>query len=566
MSKNTLYYGDNLDVLRRYIKDESVDLIYLDPPFKSNQDYNVLFKEHDGARAAAQIKAFEDTWRWDQLAAQAYLDLVNGPDSRLSRAMQALRLVLGPSDMMAYLAMMAPRLVELHRVLKPTGSIYLHCDPTASHYLKLLLDAVFRPENFRNEIVWKRSSSHGDVKQGMRRCGRIHDVILFYTKEAVYFWNPVFTPYDSHYTESMYRYEDAKGRRYRLGDLTAARPGGDVSYEWRVKRRKDSTEPWVADWNNEYLKPRKGWEYLGVLPYKGRFWAYSKENMIKMWKAGEIIHSSSGIPQYKRYLDKQPGVPLQDVWTDINPLGGTKKERLGYPTQKPQALLERIILSSSNPGDVVLDPFCGCGTAVVAAERLDRRWIGIDVTHLAVNLVKIRLRDSFGGQAKYDVIGEPVSVPDAQALARNDPWQFQWWALGLVGARPVEKKKGADKGIDGRIYFTDEPEGPAKQIVISVKSGHTTAAHVRDLRGVVERESAAIGVLITLQDPTQPMRGEAVEAGFYESPFIKERYPRIQLLTVEDLLQGKGINYPSTTNVTLKKAPVAKSNGEQMSF
>jgi DNA modification methylase len=563
--ENLLYYGDNLDVLRRHVADASVDLVYLDPPFNSAQDYNVLFKERDGTESAAQITAFEDTWRWNEEASRAYREVVEA-GAKVSQAMQAFHTYLGGNDMLAYLAMMAPRLIELRRVLKETGSIYLHCDPTASHYLKILMDAVFGPANFRTEIVWKRSSAHSDAKQGRKQHGRIHDVLLFYTKGERNTWNPVYTPYDESYLESLYRFVDENGRRYREGDLTAAKPGGDVSYEWRVKRRKDSTKRWVADQEKEYLKPRKGWEYLGVLPYKGRFWAYSRANMAKMWKSGQIIHRSTGFPQFKRYLDEQPGVPLQDVWTDINPLAGSEKERLGYPTQKPEALLERIVASSSNEGDLVLDPFCGCGTTVAVAQRLKRRWIGIDITHVAINLMKRRLHDAFGKDVAFQVIGEPTDWAGAADLAKSDPYQFQWWALGLVDARRAEGKKGADKGIDGRLFFHDEADtNKTKQVIFSVKAGHTNVAHVRDLRGVIEREKAEIGVLISLEEPTQPMRREAAEAGFYRSPGWNKDYPRIQLRTIRELLGGAGIDMPpkSQTNVTYKKAPKAKASGPE---
>lgn len=558
--ENILYYGDNLDIMRRYVKDESVDLIYLDPPFNSSQNYNVLFKEQDGTKAASQIRVFEDTWTWDQEDEAVYADLVMA-GGKVADVMQAFRTFLGPCDMLAYLVMMAPRLVEMRRVLKSTGSIYLHCDPTASHYLKMLMDGVFGPENFKTEIVWKRSSAHSDAKQGRKQHGRIHDILLFYTKTNSYTWNQVFTSYDDSYINSLYRFVDENGRRYREGDLTAAKPGGDVSYEWHVKRRKDSTERWVADLEEEYLNPLKAMEYLSVLPYKGRFWAYSKENMVKMWKRGQIIHRSTGFPQYKRYLDEQPGVPLQDLWTDINPLSGSEKERLGYPTQKPEALLERIIRSSSTDHDLVLDPFCGCGTTIAAAEKLNRKWIGIDVTHLAITLMKERIKDTFGESIAFNVVGEPVSVPDAAALAASDPYQFQWWSLGLVGARPVEGKKGADKGIDGKIVFQGDAAGKFETVIISVKAGHVTANHVRDLRGVVEREKAAIGALISMEDPTGPMQTEAVTTGFYESRIWNKRYPKIQLLTITELLAGKKIDMPPIRQVgaTFKKAPKASN-------
>jgi hypothetical protein len=275
---------------------------------------------------------------------------------------------------------------------------------------------------------------------------------------------------------------------------------------------------------------------------------------------GRLIYTKSGMPEYKRYLYEMPGVALQDVWTDIQPINSQAQERLGYPTQKPEALLERIVAASSNPGDVVLDPFCGCGTAVAAAQKLGRRWIGIDITHLAINLIKHRLINAFGADANYQVIGEPVDQHGAASLAASDPYQFQWWALGLVGARPAEQKKGADKGIDGRLYFHDESTGgTTKQIIFSVKAGKTGAAHLRDLLGVLDRERAQIGVLISLQEPTREMRKEAASAGYYPSPW-GTKHPRLQLLTIEELLSGAKLDYPpSRANVTFKKAPKAAS-------
>jgi len=531
VADNLLYYGDNLDVLRRYVKDESVDLVYLDPPFNSSRDYNAFFAEQDGTRAAAQIKAFKDTWRWDQSAAAAYHEFVTSKavSDRAKRALIAFRDLLGDNDMLAYLAMMAPRLVELRRVLKPTGSLYLHCDPTASHYLKLLLDSVFGPDNYGNEIVWKRFSSKNDSL----RYGKNHDSIFFYTKTQQFLWNAQFVPFEADYVSENYRYvEPETGRRYRLSDLTANKAGGDVDYEWH-----------------------------GVKPYKGRHWAFSRENMDKFLAQGRIVFRRTGMPVFKRFLDEMPGVPLQDIWTDVRLHAGSK-ERLGYPTQKPLALLERIIRASSNEGDTVLDPFCGCGTTVAAAQKLNRRWVGIDITHLAIALIKVRMRDAYGpGVAKaYQVVGEPVSEPDARALAESDPYQFQWWALGLVGARPVEQKKGADKGVDGRLYFHDDAEtARTKQVVFSVKAGHATVAHVRDLLGVLGREKAEIGVLLTMQEPTAPMRTEAAGAGFYTSPFDNKPYPRFQIRTVTELLAGRGLELPPSGDLrTFRKAPKAR--------
>lgn len=555
---NTLYYGDNLDILRRYVKDESVDLVYLDPPFNSAQDYNVLFAEQDGDRAAAQIQAFEDTWKWDANAAAAYHETVTagGP---VSVVLQAFRQFLGTNDMLAYLTMMAPRLQELNRVLKPTGSLYLHCDPTASHYLKLLLDAVFGPERYLSEIVWKRSSAHSDTKQGRKLHGHIHDVILFYSKGKEWTWNAQFTAYDAEYLEQEYRHKSPTGRHYKETDLTAARPGGDVSYEWRVLRRAPDAA-WEADLSDEWRTPTTGTEYRGVYPYQGRFWAYSRDNLIAFAKSGHLVHRSTGMPRLVQYADEMPGIGLQDLWVDIPPISPKAAERLGYPTQKPEALLDRIVLSSSSPGDVVLDPFCGCGTAVASAQKNGRSWIGIDITHLAIGLIRSRMQSAFGKDLQMQIVGEPTTLDDAAQLAEQDKFQFQAWALGLVGARTAtSSKKGADKGIDGRLYFhAGAADGKTDQIILSVKGGKLKADDVRALDGVRNREKAAIGVLISFEEPSKKMRADAAALGMYDTPWGS--YPRIQLLTVAELLEGKQIQYPHVTegNKTVKRAPKAK--------
>ena len=532
--KNQLYYGDNLDVLGRHVADESVDLVYLDPPFNSNATYNVLFAERDGTQAAAQIKVFGDTWRWDEGAARAYAEVVEA-GGRVSQAMQALRTFLGETDMLAYLAMMAPRLVELRRAMKASAGIYLHCDPSASHYLKMLMDAVFGPDQFRNEIVWKRTSAHSSAK----RFGPVHDVILFYGRSDEMQWIGGHQPYDAGYVK----------QRFARGD---ERPWKDADLTGSGVRHGETGEIW------------RGFNVTA----KGRHWAYPPTELDRLDSEGMIYWPSKkgGWPRFKKYLNDAKGVPLQDVWTDIYPINSQAQERLGYPTQKPEALLERIISASSHEGDVVLDPFCGCGTTIAAAQALGRRWIGIDVTNLAITLIRHRLKDAYGDDIEpaYQVIGEPVSVPDAEALAAADPYQFQWWALGLVGARPAEGKKGADQGIDGRIYFHDGDTGKTKQIVLSVKAGKLQAPYVRDLRGVVEREQAALGVLLTLNAPTKAMRTEAASAGFYASPW--GQHPRVQILTVGELLAGKKLDAPPPrqTSRTYKRAPKAlKKAGEQ---
>jgi len=478
-TENTLYYGDNLDILRRYIKDESIDLVYLDPPFNSNATYNVLFAEQNGSQAAAQIKAFEDTWKWDRMSAESYQQVVEA-GSKVSQAMQAFRQLLGDNDMLAYLSMMAPRLVELRRVLKPTGSIYLHCDPTASHYLKMLMDSVFGVKNFRNEIIWCYSGGGIPKKDFASK----HDIVLRYTKTDDYYF-------------------DVDSIRQEYSPEILSRPKSSYA------EHSYKTSPG---------KKTVGWD----LNPKG----------------------------------KHP-----DDWFYMPIINPCAKERLGYPTQKPEALLDRIIKASSKKGDLVLDPFCGCGTTIASAQKLNRRWVGIDITHLAIALIKHRLMDTFADKAKYDVIGEPVSLPDAEDLAKQDPIEFQKWACGLVGARPFEVKKGADKGIDGRIYFHDEGVGgKTKQVILSVKAGHTGPSHVRDLHGVIDREKAQLGVLITLQEPTHPMRSEAASTGFYESRWGK--HPKLQILTVKELLEGARIDMPPLevmdADATFKRAKKAE--------
>jgi DNA modification methylase len=531
----TLYYGDNLDILKRYLKDETVDLIYLDPPFNSAQTYNAFFHEKDGSEAASQIRAFEDTWRWNQESQRTYEEMVLQP-GKVSEVMQAFRTFLGTNDMMAYLAMMAPRLVELRRVLKPTGSLYLHCDATASHYLKLLCDAVMGAENFRNEIIWKRTTSKSLMT---RRLPNNHDIIFAYQKSEAAFWNAdaIFQPYDpdnlEEKTSAKYCHKDEDGRIYRLDNLINPNPD----------------------------RPNLTYEFLGVK----KVWRWTKDRMTAAHQAGLVVQTRPGtVPQLKRYLDEQRGRPLDDVWDDIPPLNSQANERLGYPTQKPVALLERIVLASSAPGDVVLDPFCGCGTTIDAAEKLGRKWIGIDITQLATSLIKNRLRDTYGENIEIVTVGEPVTPNDAGNLAEQDKYQFQWWALGLVGARPVEQKKGADHGIDGKILFRDDHRLPKpEQIIIQVKGGKTGVKDVRDLRGVLDREKAAIGVLISLQPPTKEMVAEAVSTGFYVHKVNQQQYPRLQLRTVKELMEGKGIERPSNVaavDETFKKA--AKSDAK----
>ena len=531
-SPNTLYFGDNLHILRQYIPDESVDLIYLDPPFNSNATYNVLFRERSGEESAAQITAFDDTWRWNIESELAYQDVITQQTGKIGDLLAAMRAFLGQNDMMAYLTMMAQRMVELHRVLKPAGSIYLHCDPTASHYLKLLLDAVFGAANFRNEIVWRRTNAKGLAFKGYPRN---NDILLYYSKDTAFSWNRPFRPYDKEYVERFYRYkEEGTGRRYRLGDLTNPnRNRPNLTYEW-----------------NGHL----------------RVWRWTKERMQEAHDNGLIEYSSTGLARQKRYLDEMNGNPVDTIWEDIKPIQAHAKERLGYPTQKPEALLERIISASSNEGDVVMDPFCGCGTAVAAAERLNRRWVGIDITHLAITLIRHRLHDAFGEElGPYEVVGEPKDLLSAESLALHDRYQFEWWALGLVDARPArDRKKGADAGIDGYINFFDDNSGKPKRIVVQVKSGGVQRSQVATLKSDMERENADLALFVTLKPPTRPMQQEALQAGFYApEAFPDHQFPRVQILTIEDLLAGAQPQYPRyAPQATFQRAPRQRRRGQ----
>jgi len=472
--ENKLYFGDNLHIMRDHISDESIDLIYLDPPFNSKATYNVLFDEKNGTHSRAQITAFEDTWHWGIESEEAYHEIVTQGPKKLSDLIQALRSFLGQNDMMAYLTMMAIRLIEMHRVLKPTGSIYLHCDPTASHYLKLVMDAIFEVKNFRNEIVWCYKSGGASKYNFAKK----HDIIFRYTKT----------------NKCIFNYEKEKSY-----GQTGGGQGGKVKYY------KDE---------------------IGTYSYAG----------------------------------------IKDWWT-ISMLSTTHSERLGYPTQKPETLLERIVKASSNEGDIVFDPFCGCGTTIVVAERLNRKWIGIDITYLAVNLMQHRLKTSFGADlSPYELIGDPKDIQGAKALAEHDRFQFEWWALGKIFARPAQdKKKGADSGVDGYIYFFDDTSGKAKKVIVQVKSGHVSVSQIRDLKGTMKGENAEIGAFITLKEPTRPMIEEAISAGFYEPELLQgKKYPKIQILTIEELFEDRQLKYPRiSSEVTFKNAKRKIDSGDQ---
>ena len=539
---NRLYYGDNLEILGNEIADGSVDLIYLDPPFNSNATYNILFRAPDGEQSQAQIEAFEDTWHWTETAEDAYWQVLHGKNSEVARMLTAMRGFLGENDMMAYLAMMAVRLIELHRVLKPTGSLYLHCDPTASHYLKILLDAVFGKDKFVSEVIWKRTFAHGSAK----RWAPIHDVVFLFTKTNLRVWSNPRIAHDASYIEKHFNLvDDETGRRFSPITLTGS-----------GTRTGKSGEPWhgidPTDSGRHWALPTKILERLGVTS------GTVQERLDKLDEAGYVYwpKKEGGKPRLKHFLDSLDGVAPSDIWTDIPPLSSHSKERLGYPTQKPVALLERIISSSSNEGDVVLDPFCGCGTTVHAAEKLGRQWIGIDITHLAISLIERRLRDAFPGIA-FKTHGVPTTINAARDLAERDKHEFEKWAVSLIpDAQPFKGgRKGADTGIDGIVYLRTGKSKTDKAI-IEVKGGGVSVDQVHKLKSVIEREKAIMGLFMTLRKPTQPMVKEAAAAGFVELDLGAGtmRFPRLQIVTIEDLLKGLRPKMPIIDSTAFRRA------------
>ena len=527
IAPNTLYYGDNLAILRELIPNESVDLIYLDPPFNSNASYNVLFKAPEGHESKAQIEAFDDTWHWTDAAEVAFDQVMKSGNSQASEMLRAMLVFLGRNDMMAYLAMMAVRLLELHRVLKPTGSLYLHCDPVASHYLKILLDAIFGKFNFRNEITWIRTFSHGNVS---RNYGSICDNILFYSKSDNFKWNQVFVVKKLEDFLKAYKYSDKDGRQWQ--SVTLRNPGYRPNLQYNYTASNGVT-----------YKPHPNG------------WSCNLERMQK-YDLEDRLHfpaKADGALRLKMYADESAGQRLQNVWTDIYPIGAQATERLGYPTQKPVALVERILAASSSPGDTVLDPFCGCGTTLHAAAKMDRKWVGIDITHLAIGLIGRRLNAAFP-KLKFKIIGVPKDRDGARALAKADPYEFQKWALSMIEAQPYkEGRKGRDGGIDGYLYF--KPDGKfTEKAIVSVKSGQNlNPTMVKDLIVTVDQEFAKMGVFLTLEPPTRGMVTQAAAAGLYETEY--GTFPKIQIITVAQLFEPSSpLKMPWQDTSMFKKA------------
>jgi DNA modification methylase len=541
ITKNTLYYGDNLEVLRKYIKDETVDLCYIDPPFNSKRNYNQIYN-NIGSEDRAQAQAFIDTWVWDENANEGFAELLANDKGRFSAQtvdlIKGLDAVLKKGSLLAYLVSMTLRITEIHRVLKPTGSFYLHCDPTASHYLKLIIDAIFVSQGgeYKNEIVWARTNAHNIASKYF---ARVQDTIFYYTKTNKYTWNAPFTDFSP---QQLKRYfpDPATGRLVTGQDLTMT-GNTQRNFTWR-----------------------------GTTPPPNRGWGFTKEQLEELWEQGLILTKQDGTPRLdgrKVFLDEKKGKPLGSVWNDIERIGNTSSERLGYPTQKPERLLERIINVSTNIGDVVLDAYCGCGTTVAVAERLKRNWIGIDITYQSISLILRRLEGHYGKEILDNIKlnGIPQDMASAQALALKQDdrlrKEFEKWAvLTYTNNRAIiNDKKGSDKGIDGTAYFLTGKSDNAK-IVFQVKSGNVGRGDVSKLNNDRTREGAELAVLLTLKPPTQPMRDEANAASVYKHKLMSRSYPRLQIVTIAEIVeQHKRLDIPMSLEV-LKKAQAADTN------
>ncbi len=539
---NKLYYGDCLTVLREMGK-WGVDLIYLDPPFNSNQEYNAIYTTETGRPLPDQIEAFNDTWALDEVRERSIRNMPillreAGIDDEVVSFWQVWVGALRKTNprLLAYLSYMVERLAHMRSVLKPTGSIYVHCDPTASHYLKVMMDGIFGHDNFQSEIIWKRTSAHS----GARRWGPIHDTLLFYSASASHTWNTVYQVHSRDYVDKFYRHEDNRGR-YRLSDLTAA-----------GIRNEASGKPWKSidptETGRHWAVPTLGLKRAAKGSDTTSMTTQAKLDLLD--QAGYVHWPSrkNGTPSYKRYLNDSKGVKLQDIVVDIAPELG--KNRLGYKTQKPVPLLERIISASSNEGDVVLDPFCGCGTTLEAAHNLGRRWIGVDIAiHAIKRVTKVRLEDRLHLREGVDYVidGVPRNAEGATDLWQRDPYQFQKWAVEQVDGF-VTKRKGMDGGIDGRIYFALPGEKELQSMVLEVKGGKNVGIRtVRELRGVLEDDRAQMAGLIVLhpRSKTQAANFARVMASAGDMDVHGKPYPRMQMLTVQEIQDGKRFKLPN---------------------
>jgi site-specific DNA-methyltransferase (adenine-specific) len=518
------YCGDNLELLTvlDLVPAESVDLVYLDPPFNSQRTFNIVYKD-----SRAQAEAFKDHWSWEEAAPQ-YGRLLEATDTppKLRTLLRGLHdlLIDEDSDLLAYLAMMAPRVFALHRVLKPSGSLYLHCDPTASHYLKLILDGVFGSGNCLSEVIWKRTHNHGDPS---RTFGAITDTILFYGKGQPKTFNPQFRPFTSDYATKRFSGRDDDGRRWQSVTLASPNPRPNLHYPYKASNGV-TYQPHANGWKCEIEKMR-------AMDRDCRLHFPAK-------RGGQL--------RKKMYLDESPGVKIQNLWDDIYPLNSQAEERVGYPTQKPLALLQRIIEASSEPGDLVLDPFCGCGTTIEACARLGRRWIGIDIARKAVEVTEARFKKL--GLEAPEIEWYPPDLDAAQALAARSGIKFEEWVRRKIRAA---RRRKHDRGIDGESYFRDA-ENKLWHVLVSVKGGKLNPAMVRELRGTLEREHAAIGVLVTMNEPSKEMRLEATHAGFLKVSDAEGPIPRLQIVTAERLFSERPAIRAPGVNVTEMPKPV----------
>jgi site-specific DNA-methyltransferase (adenine-specific) len=570
--ENKIFYGDNLEVLRKYVPNESIDLCYIDPPFNSSRNYNQIYNnvgQEDFSQAQAQ--AFVDTWTWNAAANDGLVEIKETGSTiytpQTVRLIRGLESVLGKGSMLAYIVSLTRRVMEIRRVLKPTGSFYLHCDPTMSHYLKLMLDGVFLPGGgeFQNEIAWKRTYAHS----GAKRWGPIHDVIFFYTASASYTWNRVLQQYDESYVRDFYTYSDEHGY---FQPITLTGPGatqGESGQDWRGINPSDVNRHWAvpsAKALPQWFERPDGYDDMSTC-----------EKLDVLAEGGLVYQPPGGkVPRFKRYANASDGAAIQDVITDIFPLSAKAKERLGYPTQKPEALLERIIRASSDEGDTVLDAYCGCGTTVAVAERLNRKWIGIDITYQSISLIIKRLQDSYGEGVidKVELFGIPRDLESAVALAHKKDdrtrKEFEKWAVLTYSDNKAmiageNEKKGADGGFDG-VAFIREADGSDKEILFSVKSGAVNPGMVRDLLGLVESRGAAFGVFITLAEPTSAMRQAASAAGRYENTVTGQKMDRILIVTTQEILDGGRLHMPYSPDVVRSARPDKGKDAQKKLF
>jgi len=562
--KNRLFYGDNLGVLRKHIASGSVDLCYIDPPFNSKRNYFQIYT-NQGSEDRAQAQAFVDTWEWGSDAIEGFkwltdVSRLNGDPLNPSAAVltrqtvaliRGLSEVLGEGSLFAYIVHMTQRIVEIHRVLKPTGSFYLHCDPTASHYLKLVCDAVFCGQGgeYLGEVIWRRTNSRSTTG----RWPRLHDVILQYSRS----FNWTFVPQTALGELAKTPHTlitGADGKKYNTFELTGA----------GLTQDGESGRPW------------RGFSPAAM----GRHWGYNHAQL-EEWVAGDLIHfpKNGGFPRRRA---EQPFdahnrlVTVGDVWSDIDRLNQTAKERLGYPTQKPEALLERIVRASSNEGDVVLDAYCGCGTTVAVAQRLGRRWIGIDVTYQSIALILKRLEDRYPAdwsqiEAGIVLDGIPRDISSARALANKTDdrtrKEFEKWAILTYSRNQarINEKKGADAGIDGIAYFLLDRETNGKAI-FQVKSGGANRATLATLNSDRQREKAEFGILISMDPATKAMRDEIAAAGTYKHPLLNREDDRIQVVTIEEILDGKRLDLPMARGDAVKSAAAISAADDQISL